>query len=93
MAPSLEEMPARAGGVCQSRRLAIAVRAFVERQFQFNAGMQAAVLERQAAYQKVGAGEAASYSEACVDIIAWQRGVEPQAAASWAAIWERDTHE
>lgn len=90
MAPSLKEMPARAGGVCQHRRLAVAVRAFVERQFQFSAELQAAVLERQAAYQKVGAGEAASYSEACADVVAWQRGVEPAPAAKWAEMWERE---
>lgn len=89
-APSLEESPIRDAGVCRTPEIGNAARVFVARQYAWNPLLETSVLERQAHYKAAGASESRSYCEACVDVIAWQRGTTAKGAAEWVGTWEKD---
>lgn len=89
-APSLEESPIRTSGVCRTPEMGNAARVFVARQFGWNPLLETSVLERQALYKEAGASESRSYCEACVDVIAWQRGITAKGAAEWVNNWEKE---
>lgn len=88
--PSISEAPIRADGVLRNQEMGNAARVFVVRQFAWNPLLETLVLERQALYKAAGASESRSYCEACVDVIAWQRGTTAKGAAEWVCVWERE---
>ena len=86
----MQESPLRTGGVLRNAEMGNAARVFVARQFAWNPLLETSVLERQALYKEAGASESRSYCEACVDIIAWQRGTTAKGAAEWVWTWEKE---